>query len=181
MRPSLLKLCLLVLCLFGSPDSMAEYGVTVAYGNGTKNIHSLRLNLDRTWTSPCITTNCRRINGYWELSFSKMTGNQLFVYPTNKHLEAVTTSAAIRLQKKIGMLFYLDLGLGLAYMSKDEISSRELGSNLIFEDRLGLGVLLGTKKQFEIGCRLIHYSNAYLAKVNHGLNLHLLELGYWFN
>jgi hypothetical protein len=54
-------------------------------------------------------------------------------------------------------------------------------SRLVFEDRLGLGILLGSSQSIEIGYRLVHYSNAYLAQKNQGLNLHLLIIGYWFN
>lgn len=158
----------------------ADYGVNIAYGNGTKNVHDIRLSLQRSW-GYCFTPNLNKFNGYWELAFQHMTGHQVFEYPTNSNLQSVSASVAIRFQKHTGLNLFLDLALGVAYMSKDEISSRDLGSNLVFEDRAGFGVLFGPKKQIEVGCRLIHYSNAYLASENHGLNLHLLEVGYWFN
>lgn len=181
MKIKFIPLVLFLILLLNFNSCYANIGVSAASGTGNKNIHAYRANLQRAWCHDCYTANNARVGGYWEFAFTRLNGNQAFPYYTNKHSQVVSLSAAIRLKRKIFVPVYLDLGLGGAYMTEQEIGGKELGSNLLFEDRLGLGVLLGKRQQWEIGYRLVHYSNAYLAQKNQGLNLHLLLIGYWFN
>jgi len=159
----------------------AQTGISIALGSGTKRIQAYRLNLQRSWAHSCKTHNCRVVDGYWELAFMQMRGTKNFDYYTNKNMQATSASAVVRIKDILKLPLFVDLGLGLAYMSRQEISTRNLGSNLVFEERIGLGLLLGSKKQIECSYRLVHYSNGYLAQYNNGLNLQLFILGYWFN
>lgn len=176
-----LSLISLVFLLCYSGISAAKTGISVAYGRGTKNVMAFRLNLQRTWEKPAITYNDNKINGYWELAFTQINGRRRFPYHTNRSLQATTAAIAIRLDNLSQLPFFIDLGVGLSYVSKQEVSNRDLGSNLVFEERIGIGILFGARKQLECSYRFVHFSNAYLAQVNNGLNLQLLLLGYWFN
>jgi len=164
-----------------SSVSVAQTGVSVAMGTGTKNVRPYRVNLQRSWSNCCVTSNCRKVDGYWELAFSNIIGTKDFEYYTNKHLQATSLAAVVRIKEFLSSPFFVDIGIGLAYLSRQEISTRDLGSNMIFEERVGLGFLLGRTQSLECSYRLVHYSNGYLAKTNNALNLHLFILGYWFN
>lgn len=173
--------CSIGLMLCYSTIVFAQTGVSVAAGVGTKNVKPLRISLQRSWDHCCVTSNQRKVDGYWELSFSNIIGTKDFGYYTNKHLQATSASAVLRITQFLSLPVFVDVGIGLAYLSRREISTRDLGSNVIFEERLGLGLLLGAKQNLECSYRLVHYSNGYLARINNGLNLHLFILGYWFN
>lgn len=178
----MLRNLLWTLLLLGAtymPICYGSVGSSVAYGIGANKTEIFRLGLQYAWCELC-TANNKKFSGYWELAAERINANRIYLYPTTPNVQAGSISAVLRLKKKIGVPLYLDLGLGVAYFTKQSISKRQLGSNFLFEDRLGVGVLLGKKQQFEIGYRLLHYSNAYLASENNGLNLQLLVLGYWF-
>ncbi len=172
--------CVTCMLLLLSSSVAARSGVSIGYGRGTKEVEGYRLNAARSWTNDHLTPNKRRLSGYWELGVTKMHNPVQYWFPTNNNLEATSFSAVLRVPFKLGLEWYFDFGIGLAYLTNEQISTRNLGTRWLFEDRLGLGILLGPRRQYEIGYRLVHFSNAYLAKTNQSINLHLLMLGYWF-
>ncbi len=155
-------------------------GIGGAIGDGTQEIDAWRINVQRTWSDRVLTTNRRQLYGYTELAFTKLKSSQQYSYPTNSHLQAYSLSIALRFSTRIFVPVFFDIGIGPAYMSEQQIASRNLGQNWLFEDRAGIGIVLGKKQKIELGYRFIHYSNAYLAQKNNGLNLHLFAFGYWF-
>ncbi len=163
-----------------SSTAYARSGVSVGYGRGTKQVQAYRLNAMRSWSNDNVTPNRRRISGYWELGLTQMHNPVEYSFPTNNNLEATSGSAVLRIPFSLGLNWYADIGVGLAYLTNEQISTRNLGTRWLFEDRLGLGILLGPRCQYEIGYRFVHFSNAYLAPVNQSINLHLLMLGFWF-
>lgn len=171
--------CLLLLCC-SQPVIASKQAVSIAYGMGTKHSKVYRLNLQHEWCSPSITPNNHVFNGYWELAAAHLHTSQQFAIPTNHSLNIVSASGVVRFKSKLLLPLYLDLGIGLAYMSNQNYAMRQLGSNILFEDRIGFGILFGKQQQFEFGYRALHYSNAYFAQVNGGLNMQMLVLGYWF-
>lgn len=173
---------MLFICCFAliySDLAIAAGGISVGGGSGTKDVQGYRVGFQRTLTQEGITPQRRRVTGYWELAFTQMHNPITYSFPTNNDLEATSFSLVLRLPLKICLQWYFDIGIGITYLTNQEISTRNLGTKWLFEDRLGAGVLLGPRLQYEIGYRLLHYSNGYLAQVNQGLNLHMLILGYW--
>lgn len=77
---------------------------------------------------------------------------------------------------------YLELSIGVSYLNQTRIADRNLGIHFAFQDRLGIGALLGKSEQFSIGLNAIHYSNAHLAHYNAGITIPLLiDIGYRFS
>ncbi|MFC4699684.1 acyloxyacyl hydrolase [Glaciecola siphonariae] len=74
---------------------------------------------------------------------------------------------------------YLGGGIGITYNSDDELIDRKLGSRLLFEDRLELGLILFKKHRLSVSVN--HYSNANIADINHGVNYYFVNYGYRFN
>jgi len=76
---------------------------------------------------------------------------------------------------------YFELGVGAHYFDQKEINSRKsVGTHFEFGDFLGVGLRLGPKQQFEVGYRVIHFSNAGMSSNNPGLDFHQLRLGVTF-
>lgn len=158
----MVRIFLIVLLLVVAYPAYSMLGGSFATGYGAANIVPLRFGLLKQWDA----SFC----GYWEGSFYHMRGRR-------EELNAYAIAGVFRFIKN---RVYFDLGIGGSYLSKKKIGGRKLGMHFQFEDRAGIGVLLGDKKQFEMGYRALHFSNGYLAKYNHGINLHLLVLTYWF-
>lgn len=77
---------------------------------------------------------------------------------------------------------YIEISIGLAYLNHTQFEHRNLGMHMAFQDRMGVGMFMGTTQQFSIGLHAVHYSNAHLASHNSGISIPLmLDLGYRFN
>lgn len=70
---------------------------------------------------------------------------------------------------------FVGFGIGLAVLDSDNWMDREMGSHLMFEDKLEVGFRYQSH-QFTLG--LSHFSNADLADINHGANIY--QLGYQY-
>lgn len=78
-------------------------------------------------------------------------------------------------------LTYLELSIGLAFLTRTRLEDRNLGIHFAFQDRIGVGVFFGPSKAFSIGLKALHYSNASLAEHNNGLTFPLvLDISYRF-
>lgn len=66
---------------------------------------------------------------------------------------------------------FVEAGVGVGAMSHARIEHRNLGSRLLFEDRVGAGVRIGAQV---FGFRAIHYSNAGLCSPNDGAETYTL-------
>lgn len=179
-------LCLMVLGFFGLylEPCRADMGVSIGSGCGVANIVPIRLGVQKEFERRWCTETDFLIGGYWEGSLYYMKGKHGPKPKTNNQLFAGALAGVLRFEqaKEIcGVWPYLELGIGLSWLSQKEIGGRKLGSPVLFEDRLGLGVRLGDKKQYDISYRAIHFSNAYIGRENNGINLHVLVLGYWFH
>lgn len=157
--------------------AIAKTAVTGGYGSGNSRSEVYRVNLQRAWNNGARQA---RINGYWELAFTKINSDDKFIIANNNSTQIFSLSAALRIPYHFILNWAIDLGIGLANSSNQIVVGRDLGSKFVFEDRVGVSILPGSSQRLEIGYRFIHYSNAYLAEKNQGLNLHLFILGYWF-
>ncbi|HSX20436.1 MAG TPA: acyloxyacyl hydrolase [Gammaproteobacteria bacterium] len=171
-------LCCFMLCYVNTAYATRS-GVSIGAGQGTKHVRGYRFGMTRSWANDGVTPNKRKLTGYWELGFTQIHNPVEYDFPTNNNLEATSGSMVLRIPVKCLLQFYFDAGIGVAYLTNEEISTRDLGTRWLFEDRLGVGILFGPRYQYELGYRLIHFSNGYLAQVNQGINLHMVMLGYW--
>ena len=147
--------------------------LSIGVGNGTRGVNGYRASWEHSW--PTLTNNKnQKFTGYWDLAYTDVTSNDNFEEPSNSHAVIISASPVLRIPFKLFVPIYVDFGIGIAHLSNKLIANRDLGSIWVFEDRLGIGALLGSKQSLEIGYRFLHYSNAYLAQKNQGLNLHLM-------
>ncbi len=72
---------------------------------------------------------------------------------------------------------YLDLGIGINYISEDRIENKLFGSDILFGSNAGVGVLLGETGRVDVGLRVRHLSNAGMDDINWGINFYMLRLG----
>lgn len=76
---------------------------------------------------------------------------------------------------------FMDLSIGVSYLSDTHFETRNLGMHFSFQDQLGVGASFGTEKHLSMSLSALHYSNASLSGWNGGITVPLmLNLGYRF-
>jgi lipid A 3-O-deacylase len=164
---------------------LAKTGISLAAGHGLANIVPVRIGFQKAFEKEIHTDHFWPIWAYWEGALYSMNGKACPKRPgSHKHLYAAVLAGALRFERQepLSRLFpYVELGIGVSWVNHREIGGRDLGTPFLFEDRLSFGVRFGENRQYDLSYRLVHFSNAYMGPCNHGINLHMVALGYWFN
>jgi hypothetical protein len=123
----------------------------------------------------------RQFNLYFDGGFSHF-------WVTNRHFYTTTNIYSIApviryaFKKRGPFLPFLEFSIGLSYLNHSHLDNRNLGIHFAFQDRIGIGTLLGTSKQLTLGFHAVHYSNAHLSSHNSGITVPLvLDIGYRFS
>lgn len=174
-----LALVLLISLIPGLSFATPYYGATLSYAAYSTEPSHLRgfqfmVNYDPQ------RFKWRAFNLYFDGGFSRFWDNTANAYSS---LNIYSAAPVIRytFKKRGPVLPFLELSIGLAYLNETRISNRNLGIHFSFQDRMGIGALLGTSEQVSIGVHAVHYSNAHLASHNSGISIPLvLDVGYRF-
>ncbi len=182
----------MILILFGlgciTPVMAEEIAGTIATGWGSRNIVPLRLNLQQTVTD-FWNPDPERIwpfKGYVDGNFYYLSST---LKPKNRvspqHLKGFSIGGFFRFFREPTFLDerawpYIDIGLGTAWLSQSKIAGRNLGMHFQVEAKLGAGIRIGSRRQFDIGYRYTNFSNGFLRHPNATINLHMIVLGYWY-
>ena len=142
-----------------SPDPTHGYQMMLTYHPETLVWHQFRIAFDggysHLWTN---TTEYKNINIY---SVSPIIQYQFMRHPFIKP--------------------YVELSIGLSYLNRTHFDHRNLGIHMAFQDRVGLGALLGEAEHLSLGLHALHYSNAHLSEHNSGITVPLVfDVGYQF-
>lgn len=122
----------------------------------------------------------RQFNVYFDAGFSHFTQTDT---PYHSTINIYSAAPVIRYTfKKHGPVHpYLELSIGAAYLNQTRFANRNLGIHFAFQDRMGVGMLLGEAEKFTVGIHAVHYSNAHLSDHNSGITVPLaLDVGYRF-
>ncbi len=174
---------LIVTAVLYGTSANANFGLSVASGDGVKDITPYRLaaswdfgaiwHTDYNWG---LTAIWESSVGFWHGSHGPNGGND--------RLKLLTSGPVLRWQllkpSSIGISPYVELGVGLSWLSRREIGGRKLSLHFQFEDKAGIGIRFGSRSQYDVTYRVFHYSNGSIKRPNSGVNLQMLNLGYWF-
>lgn len=76
---------------------------------------------------------------------------------------------------------FLDVSVGLSYLSRTRLGNHRLGIHFAFQDQVGVGISVGTEQRLYMSINALHYSNGGLCKTNAGITVPVLfNLGYCF-
>ena len=170
----------------------SRHGLAFAGGEGAlgQRHDSWRLSAQRHWRGALAEGRFGSLGGYWDLGLTLWDASALPQGPEDdgaQRLYALGLGPVLRweLPALAGNRLrpFLELGVGFSILSDNELRSgkvRELplGSRWQFEDRGVIGLRLGREGRFEIAYQRMHHSNLNLARRNHGVDSHLLLLGY---
>jgi hypothetical protein len=121
------------------------------------------------------------LGGYFEISGSYWKGGE--GDSGNKSLGEIGLTPVFRFQTAsaiYGVLPYLEAGIGIHGMTRNELEDKDFGTEFTFGDHGGIGIRFGDRGRFELGYRYQHLSNAGIEEPNDGINFHLVRLGYHF-
>jgi len=126
---------------------------------------------------------CSLIWNHWSLYFDG--GFSRFTADSSYHSTLNIYSAAPVLRYTLNRYAwfkpYLELSIGLSYLNHTRFEDRKLGIHFAFQDRVGVGALLGCAERFSLGLHAVHYSNARLSGHNSGITIPVvLDMGYSF-
>ncbi len=150
------------------------YGVSFGYGmTALDSVDIYRVGLKKDFTAKWFEKENGYLSGYFELSYNR------WEHETNDinafALSPVFAYYFINADKYITP--YIEFGIGGAYLDEHDIANQRMGSNLQFEDRIGLGARMGF---FDLSFRYMHYSNANLVKPNHGIDIFIFTTSIQF-
>ncbi len=121
-----------------------------------------------------------RVSVYFEANYAHWHTN---FFSTSRNYDAVGLAPFLRLSPVSFAEFkpYFELSVGAVLGSSDHFGKNDLGSNLNFQDTIGIGAILGKQQRFFAAARFFHYSNAGLAPPNTGITIpFLVTVGYLF-
>nr|WP_320192341.1 acyloxyacyl hydrolase [uncultured Desulfobacter sp.] len=175
------RLLFLLICFIGTSSyAVAQdfswldgYGVSLGYGQSMDNIDIYRAGLLKQWDVKWFETKVGYANGYFELSYNRWENG-------GDDVNAVALSPVFQYVFHAGGAIwypYIEAGIGIAYLDDYMINDRDLSSNFLFEDRVGVGVRI---KNMDISFRYMHYSNAGLKEPNNGIDILIGTLVWYF-
>lgn len=164
-----------ILCFSVSANAMNK-AISLSYGIGEPdNLSGYRASLQ-------LEPEQTQWKGIW-IYFDINAAHWHSKYTTNKSIDALGIVPMFRFYspKPSVLTPYLEVGIGLAGLSKDEIGHRELGAHWGFQDIAGAGFMFGREHQLDFSVRYLHYSNAGLYNPNEGVDVKgLFTLAYRF-
>lgn len=147
-------------------------GVVVQAGAGKRDVDAASIGL--VWDSDWKYEGRVHLAGQTELFVSHWRAAAPGGSTLN--LQQYTVLPLLRLQLDRRSPWYLELGIGASYLSKDYVtSSRAFSTRWNFYDVVGAGYRFGAKDRHELGLRYVHVSNLGIRKPNPGEDLVLLR------
>lgn len=123
----------------------------------------------------------RRFNVYFDVGYNHFWDTKTPVY-TSVSIYAIAPVVRYTFRPRGIVTPFLELSVGLSYLNHTHFQERNLGIHFAFQDRIGVGVLLGPYNKMTIGVHAVHYSNAKFADRNAGISVPvMLDIGYRFN
>jgi len=134
------------------------------------------------WDKSWLSDRDWQITGSWEASLASWHGEKPGVEDRNITEIGITPVFRYAPKAGSGITPYLEGGfLGLHLISPTSIyPGRNFSTAFQFGNALGFGITLGEHRQFDLGYRFQHLSNANIKKPNNGEDFNQLHLAYRF-
>lgn len=158
--------------------SQADDRISIGIGDANEDIDIFRIGLQRDFAKSWLQDRSWGISGFWELSASHWDSDD-----ANDSIDAVAFSPVFVYSpnRTTGFKPYIDVGIGIALISAQELGDRDLSSTFQFEDRIGIGARFGNKQQHDLNFRFLHYSNLGFSSPNDGIDIYMLSYAYAFS
>lgn len=182
-----LLICLLISLMCSSAFACISKpsSFSVSYGLGRfGNVQGGRFAVQWPWERLWFADKAVNLTGYWDLSIAHWHADpdEMGRYQDITSF-AIAPIFRVHVNKDLWPTFspYLEGSVGATVHTARFLGPRNLGSYFAFQDLLGLGVEMGTHRQYDLSFHFLHYSNAGLAPPNSGITIeYLMTLKYQF-
>ncbi len=152
-----------------------EVALELGYGTGIEDTKLLRFDSQWSFLPRLYRSNRIEVIGIGQLSAGIWKGDRdIFNLSATPILRLQSSSPSASLRP------YLEVGIGLHYISDIQMRQRVLSTNFQFGDHAGIGVGIGRSHIVDICYMFQHHSNASIKRPNSGINFHILRIGYSF-
>jgi len=184
------RLLLLILAVICSTTANAAGNnwidaISLSYGEeqGNNDIKAYRVGLQNKWERTWLNEGAWYVGGYWDAELAYLEAAD-HVNSDHNELFDLGLTPVFRMQRDTslssGVSPYAEVGIGPHLFSHTSLGNKQYSTALQFGSLIGFGLGFGNKGQYEISYRFQHLSNANIKSPNHGIDLHLLRLGYNF-
>jgi len=162
--------------------SRKKYSLFTAIGRGDGDVKSIAIGLDLYTKLKWFEAGSWYLTSYTEIMASYWEGEAGHTGTESLHEGGLSVYGRyIRKQnQKFNITPYFDAGLGLHYITEDEIEGKELGRQWLAGSNLGAGIIMGKSQRFDAGLRVRHLSNAGTKEINWGINHAMVRLAIRF-
>jgi len=174
MRKILLATALL--SLFGANaqeiNSSFVDAATLSIGESRDGIKIYRLGLRKDFSSKWLESKVGYLSGYYEGSINYWKGE------SGDKNYGIALSPVFAYYLDAGDFKpFVEFGIGVSLFKEKVIDGRNLSTNFLFEDRIGVGARY---KNLEFSFRFMHYSNASIKAPNDGIDIWIGAVSYKF-
>lgn len=153
-----------------------EIAVELGYGAGIENTRLLRLNAQWNFLPQIYRGDKIEVVGIGQLSSGMWKGDREIIDCSATPILRLQGTSRSKIVKP-----YLEIGVGLHYISDIQMRRRVLSTNFQFGDHAGVGFEIGRGTNFiDIAYFFQHHSNASIKRPNSGINFHIIRIGYSF-
>lgn len=151
-------------------------GISLEAGGGSK-VQQLRFAVQKKWDKRWFQSNGTHIGGYWEGSIAQFRGNAYNNVPgQHQNITAIGITPVFRFQSDDLKGWYAEGGIGATVFSETyNNDDNRLATAFQFEDHIGAGYVFNNG--WDLGLKIVHYSNGGIKKPNDGVDLLMLKLG----
>lgn len=149
-----------------------QVAVELGYGTGIENTKLFRIDSQWDFLPQLYKGGEVELVGIGQLSSGVWKGDH--------RLFNLSATPIYRLQHCAGSANvrpYFESGIGFHFISEIQMRHRMFSTYFQFGNHLGVGVLVGRTRVFDISYQFQHLSNASIRKPNSGINFHIVRVG----
>lgn len=176
MKKFLLLICFIGTSTYAAAQDLSDlggWGFSLGYGQSMDHVDICHAGVLKQLNAKWLESKAGYARGYFELSYNRWEYG-------DDDVNAVSLSPVFQYVFYSGNAAwypYIEAGVGVAYLDDYTINDRNLSTNLLFEDRGGVGIRI---QNLDISFRYMHYSNAGLKEPNDGIDILMGILAWYF-
>jgi len=145
---------------------------TISIGESRDGIKIYRLGLRKDFSSKWLESKYGYLSGYYEGSINYWKGE------SGDKNYGIALSPVFAYYLKFGEFKpFVEISIGTSLFKEKVIDGRNLSTNFLFEDRIGVGARY---KNLEFSFRFMHYSNGSIKQPNDGIDIWIGSISYKF-
>jgi len=179
MKELIMKFFLIILALYilnvsiYAADNNEMNDISIGYGTSSENIDIYKISTKSDLNKYLFKNKYKYLPSYYETSFGYWKGQN----SENIKSLSFTPMFSYEFEKYYDSTPYIEIGIGLTYISDTQLDSEDFGTHIQFGDIVGLGFKFS---DFDLSFRYIHYSNAGMDSKSAFIDFSMISISYKF-